>query len=418
MPILAPSQTKLWTVVIYDLKPAKHILLLLFALFAGINLFATRGHSPLVLRGDTVAADTTDPAAQLIKPAADTTEVPRLGPDDAVDTNEVKKPVSPLEAIEDAALTNDEVFSEDWDTTMIHTDKFDVLSFNDTVNLKLIGSYTCGYSHPIEGHKTSDFGFRRYRYHFGVDIDLETGDSVSSVFDGKVRITNKSKSYGYVVVVRHNNGLETYYAHLSKILVKPGQEIKAGEVLGLGGNTGRSRGSHLHFEVRYKGQPINPNTFIDFEHHQLRHTDYELSKADFKYLTETFKVTTRSKKGKRRTYYYTPGGAKMATPEAKAAMAGVSKPEIVTGKSPVDSPKKETNTPTDKEVKSANTAAKTTPKTPQKQPAGAAVYHSIKKGDTLSALAVKYHTTVTKICQLNGIKSTTVLQIGRKLRVK
>lgn len=342
-----------------------------------------------------------------------------------MDTTEVTKPVSPLEALEDQAPNTDEIFSEDWDTLSVHSEKFDVLHFNDTVNLKLIGSYTCGYSHPIAGHKTSDFGFRRYRYHFGVDIDLETGDSVSSVFDGKVRITNKSKSYGYIVVVRHNNGLETYYAHLSKILVKPGQEVQAGDVIGLGGNTGRSRGSHLHFEVRYKGQPINPNALIDFEHNQLRHCDYALSKADFKYLTETFKVTTRSKKGKRRTYYYTPGGPKMATPEARAAMAGVSEPAIGHSDA-VDSPKREAHTAAaDKQEKSGTTAAKNaatvksaSPKTPQKQPATGATYHTIKKGDTLSALAVKYHTTVARICQLNGIKSTTVLQIGRKVRVK
>jgi len=395
------------------LKFAKNILLLLLALCAGPSLFAGSSNEFLLtLRGDTTVADTTDPATKKVTAGLDTTEISRL-PDD---TSEIpKKPLTALEAIEDVPLTAEDLY-EDWDTTSIHSDKFDVLAFNDTVKLQLIGSYSCGYNHPFNGRKTSDFGFRRYRYHFGVDIDLETGDSVNCVFDGKVRVAQKSKSYGYIVVVRHTNGLETYYAHLSKLLVKPGQDIEAGQVLGLGGNTGRSRGSHLHFEVRYRGQPINPNSIIDFQNNRLRECAYDLSKADFKYLTETIKVTTRTRKGKRRTFYYTPGGPKMATPEAKAAMAGVSSPKISESHphahaemvKPEKTPEKETA-----KVASA-------PKTPSKAPAkpGAAVYHTVKKGDTLSALAVKHRTTVAKICQLNGIKTTTVLQIGRKLRVK
>lgn len=403
------------------MKISKNILLLFLLLSAGISATAGDAARLFVFRGDTATADTTDPGIPKFK--LDTTEVSRLSADNALDTNEVpKKTPTALETIEDGEQ-GDEVSLEDWDSNSVHCEKFDVLQFTDTVCLHLVGSYSCGYNHPIAGRKTSEFAFRRYRYHFGVDLDLETGDSVGTVFDGKVRIAQYSKSYGNVVVVRHSNGLETYYAHLSKLLVKPGQDVTAGQTVGLGGNTGHSFGSHLHFEVRYKGQPINPNSIIDFENHQLRVNEYNLSKADFKYLTETVKVTTRSRKGRRRTFYYTPGGPKMATPEAKAFMAGVSTPKIEPSKTCAEPKTEKATVEPVKETKTTVTPKTTAPKTTTKTPAtpakpGQAVYHTIRSGDTLSALAVKYKTTVAKICALNNIKATTTLSIGRKLRVK
>ena len=106
---------------------------------------------------------------------------------------------------------------------------------------------------------TSLYGMRKRKMHFGVDFKLTIGDTVCSVFCGKVRVIQRSdKGYGNVVVVRHYNMGETVYAHLSKILVDINQEVIAGEPIGLGGNTGRSTGPHLHFELRYKGFPINP----------------------------------------------------------------------------------------------------------------------------------------------------------------
>jgi len=94
--------------------------------------------------------------------------------------------------------------------------------------------------------------------HFGVDFRLNVGDTVRSVFCGKVRIAKYDDAYGYVVVVRHYNESETVYAHLDKILVSVDQKVEVGQTIGLGGNTGRSTGPHLHFEIRYKGFPINP----------------------------------------------------------------------------------------------------------------------------------------------------------------
>ncbi len=124
---------------------------------------------------------------------------------------------------------------------------------------------------PTSSRKiTSKFGYRpRFRrYHNGLDVKVYIGDTISSAFGGKVRIVadeGRRKGYGKYVVIRHPNGLETIYGHLSKHLVKENQIVKAGEPIGLGGNTGRSTGSHLHFETRFLGVAINPAKMFDFE---------------------------------------------------------------------------------------------------------------------------------------------------------
>jgi murein DD-endopeptidase MepM/ murein hydrolase activator NlpD/LysM repeat protein len=317
---------------------------------------------------------------------------------------------------------------EDFDTTLVHSEKFDALAFNDTIQLVFNAPGENKYVHPFDGTVTSKFGFRKSRYHFGYDINLETGDSVKCCFDGKVRIAQRSKSYGFVVVVRHNNGLETYYAHLSKLMVRPGDEITAGTILGLGGNTGHSHGSHLHFEVRFRGQPIDPSCIIDFQKKELRADTYALARGDFKYLTETVKVRHYSRKKKKTWYtYYTPGGAHYATPEARRIMNGTAAPAMASTSPEVPAPAASSapapKSPPEKTAAKTKAApAKTSSsKTGQNKTAPAktkAVYYSIKKGDTLYSLALKYNTTVDKICKLNGIKSNSKLQIGQKVRVK
>ncbi len=170
-----------------------------------------------------------------------------------------------------------------WDNESTHYPKFDLSNKQDTTVLILADNVKHLFSNPVDGPITSQFGMRRYRYHYGTDINLETGDSVRCAFDGKVRITKYSRSYGYVVVVRHPNGLETLYAHLSRILVDTNQEVKAGEVIALGGNTGRSHGSHLHFETRYLGSPINPEQIVDFRNRRLISDTLYLTKYYFNY---------------------------------------------------------------------------------------------------------------------------------------
>lgn len=137
---------------------------------------------------------------------------------------------------------------------------------------------------PVKGRVTSRFGPRRYRHHNGIDINLNTGDTVVAAFDGKVRVAAYFSGYGYTVVIRHYNGLESLYGHFSKLLVDTNQLVKAGEPIGLGGNTGRSYGSHLHFELRYLGIGFNPELVIDFEEHRLLKDTLQLSSIAFRHL--------------------------------------------------------------------------------------------------------------------------------------
>ncbi len=125
-----------------------------------------------------------------------------------------------------------------------------------------------GYVHPLEvtGAVTSNYGPRGGRFHYGIDLRVNVGDNIYAAFDGKVRVTGFDKyGYGYYVIVRHNNGLETLYGHLSKIKIGINQDVKAGDLIALAGNTGRSTGPHLHFEFRYLGNAINPIRLVDFE---------------------------------------------------------------------------------------------------------------------------------------------------------
>lgn len=127
---------------------------------------------------------------------------------------------------------------------------------------------------------TSPFGPRWRRMHNGLDLKVNIGDTIVAAFDGKVRIVKyERRGYGKYVVIRHDNGLETVYGHLSKQLVEENQLVKAGEVIGLGGNTGRSTGSHLHFETRFLGIAINPIYMFDFPKQDIVADTYTFRKT-------------------------------------------------------------------------------------------------------------------------------------------
>ena len=144
------------------------------------------------------------------------------------------------------------------------------------------------YVMPTSNTKITDiFGYRpnRRRVHQGLDIKVQTGDTIYAAFDGKVRVTSyQRRGYGHYIVIRHNNGIETLYAHLSKKLVKANQNVKAGDPIGLGGNTGRSSGSHLHFETILMGKSLDPALMFDFKNQSMTGEHYMYRKPGSKYI--------------------------------------------------------------------------------------------------------------------------------------
>ncbi len=176
----------------------------------------------------------------------------------------------------------------DWDTVVINPYKVSLREMNDTILLKLRDSMDCSFHPPAIGDVTSGFGYRRWgkrpKFHYGIDVRMEVGDPVYSIFDGVVRVAKRSSDYGYVVVVRHYNGLETLYAHFDQLLAYPGKPVRSGEIIGLSGNTGRSTGPHLHFEVRFKGEKIDPSKVIYFPSGSLLSDTLQIDKQCFTHV--------------------------------------------------------------------------------------------------------------------------------------
>ncbi len=220
-----------------------------------------------------------------------------------------------------------------WVHHILNPYKVDMLQKKDTSLIDLQG-----FTPPLDSfiRITSNFGFRRYAFHYGTDLKLFMRDSVRASFDGMVRIVRYNRGgFGHYVVVRHFNGLETIYAHLTKPLVKINQVVRSGEVLGLGGSTGRSTGAHLHYEMRYLGQPMNPVELVNFETGKVLREDLPLCAANFSYLKQV------------------------------------------------------------REVK----------------------YYVVRKGDTLGHIARRCGVSVSRLCKNNGIKSTSILRIGQRLKI-
>ena len=154
---------------------------------------------------------------------------------------------------------------------------------------------------PTMGYMTSPYGYRRRfrRNHKGVDLKVQIGDTIRAAFSGYVRLTKfERRGYGYYVILTHNDGFETIYGHLSKFLVEPGEFVKAGTPIALGGNTGRSTGPHLHFETRYMGYAINPAAIFDFEN-KTTHTDvYTFNKSSYTKARDYSPKSTKKKSDK------------------------------------------------------------------------------------------------------------------------
>ena len=285
---------------------------------------------------------------------------------------------------------------------------------------------------------TSKYGPRRRRMHRGIDIKVQIGDTIRAAFDGKVRIKNyERRGYGYYLVIRHPNGLETVYGHLSKFLVGLNDIVRAGEPIALGGNTGRSTGSHLHFETRFLGQAINPAEIIDFENsvpHQdqyvFRNVKINGRKSNIYTSSNNQMVYHRVKSGDTlgkiaRIYGMTVSelcrlnGLRSTSilriGQSIRCNAGVEVTKKATAKKTTQSTASNTKKIT---VQAGSSAAASLGQTANADNTTEAtpVYHRIQSGDTLGAIAQKYGTTVRRLCELNGITRTTVLRLGRTLR--
>ncbi|MBB3698671.1 peptidoglycan DD-metalloendopeptidase family protein [Flammeovirga yaeyamensis] len=195
----------------------------------------------------------------------------------------------------DATYINGFDYYKAWDNYNVNPYNISHKVLSDSVRLHLYDSADAAtaWAYPLDKpmRVTSKYGFRRWRFHHGVDVKVAIGDSIRSMFDGVVRIAKYNRrGYGYYVMVRHKNGLESLYGHMSRYIVKPGQEVKAGEVIGLGGNTGRSTGPHLHFEIRYQGYGFNPSDMVDFAEHKIEiPSDFDLTAKNYELLIESKK---------------------------------------------------------------------------------------------------------------------------------
>ena len=285
---------------------------------------------------------------------------------------------------------------------------------------------------------TSKYGPRRRRMHKGIDLKVQIGDTIRAAFDGKVRIKNfERRGYGYYLVIRHPNGLET---HLSKFLVGVNDIVRAGDPIALGGNTGRSTGSHLHFETRFLGQAINPADIIDFENsipHQdqyvFRNVKINGRKSNIYTSSNSQMVYHRVKSGDTlgkiaRIYGTTVNelcrlnGLKSTSMlrigQSIRCSAGVETAAKATPKAQTQ--KKSTASASSKKItvqaSSSATASLGEDTNTMNDVEATSVYHRIKSGDTLGAIAKRYGTSVSKLCELNGITKTTVLRLGRSLR--
>ena len=186
----------------------------------------------------------------------------------------------------------------DWNNTRVHAFGNAVV-VPDTFRIDMTG-----FAMPTTNTKiTSKFGPRRRRMHNGIDVKVYIGDTIRAAFSGKVRMVKyERRGYGKYVFIRHENGFETIYGHLSKQMVSEDQYVEAGEVIGFGGNTGRSTGSHLHFETRFLGQAINPDLLFDFEKQDIVTDTYLFKKGNNRYRRSSSKAGVVASNGDAQYY--------------------------------------------------------------------------------------------------------------------
>lgn len=215
---------------------------------------------------------------------------------------------------------------------------------------------------------TSNFGSRWGRQHKGIDIKVYIGDTIRAAFSGKVRMVKYNPGgYGKYIVIRHPNGLETIYGHLSKQLVSEDQEVRAGDVIGLGGNTGRSTGSHLHFETRLCGLALNPALMFDFRNQDVVGDYYVFNSRTH----DRESIAANELRGKIGNGGYT------REQVVGSGYASAARSEVVSQEK---------------------------------------LYHKVAKGETLSVISKKRGVSIDQICKLNHIRKNIKIKPGMILR--
>ena len=272
-----------------------------------------------------------------------------------------------------------DIYTEGWESNLVNCYKDANVPNTKVLDVR-------HYVMPVRGnYVTSHYGYRPQfgRTHKGIDLRAAVGDTVYSAFSGRVRLTRFERGgYGFYVIVRHENGLETVYGHLSRFLVKPDQYVKAGQPIALSGNTGRSTGPHLHFETRFMGYAINPEAIFDFAN-RCTHTDsYTFSKSTYTKARD-YAPSKRYAAAK-----------KSSTPEEK---------ESATKKRDNKKEQQQVTASTRKSTKESRNESRST--------------YQVKKGDNLDKIAKNNGTTVEQLKKLNGLTSNTI-QEGKVLKVK
>ena len=315
--------------------------------------------------------------ATLILALMSFTSLPSLGQDLLARQAPVDRKMKAVDSIALNRLIEQEIYEnpsgdlyEEWDNVLTHY-QGNTIPDETTIDLR-------GFCMPTDSRVvTSNFGARWGRQHKGLDIKVYIGDTIRAAFSGKVRIVKyERRGYGKYVVIRHYNGLETYYGHMSKQLVSENEEVKAGDPIGLGGNTGRSTGSHLHFETRICGIALNPALMFDFRNQDVTGDFYTYRRN--KYAAESAQATR---------------------------LRGANARGISNSRFYDDDDEFEMDD--DSELAIAAPEASFTPEVH---------FHKVKKGETLQAIARKCHTTVDKLCKLNRIGKNIRLMPGQILK--
>ena len=271
-----------------------------------------------------------------------------------------------------------DIYTEGWESNLVNCYKDANVPNTKVLDVR-------HYVMPVKGnYVTSHYGYRPQfgRTHKGIDLRAAVGDTVYSTFSGRVRLTRFERGgYGFYVIVRHDNGLETVYGHLSRFLVKPDQYVKAGQPIALSGNTGRSTGPHLHYETRFMGYAINPEAIFDFAN-RCTHTD-----------SYTFSKSTYTK-------------ARDYAPSKRYNQAKKSAAED-----------KEVSKKNNKKEKEQSQVTASTRKSTKESREESRSTYKVRQGDNLTKIAKNNGMTVAQLKKLNGLTGDDVVE-GKVLRLK